>query len=95
MPRVICDADGKEFLLFNGEVSGPVTEQIYDLKKRIEDMNREKVDLQVLSVTPLSYSVDTGLASALACAQNDAISELVEKHPERFIARAKRLAKTH
>lgn len=45
MPRIIRDGDGKEFLLFNGEVSGPVTEQIYDPKKRVEDMNREKVDL--------------------------------------------------
>jgi len=89
-PKLFLDSTGKLHLLINGKVYGPVTEQLYDAKKRIEVMDKEKVDLQVLSVVPFTffYDVDSELGLALARAQNDAISEVVGKFRERFVGLA-------
>lgn len=90
LPKIFCDPSGKLHLLINGKVYGPIVEQLYNPKKRIEDMDKEKVDLQVLSVVPFTffYDVDPELGLALARAQNDAISEVVEAYPERFVGLA-------
>jgi aminocarboxymuconate-semialdehyde decarboxylase len=85
-PEIVRDATGKFYHLVNGKAFGPQTEQIYDPKKRIEDMKKEGVDSQLLSVAPYTfgYSKDAELGLALAQAQNDAISNLVGEYPDRF-----------
>jgi aminocarboxymuconate-semialdehyde decarboxylase len=89
-PKVIHDARGKEYLLIDGEVTGPITKQLYNIKVRITDMNAEGVDLQVLSVVPFTffYNLDAKLASTIARAQNSAISSLTKKYEGRFIGLA-------
>lgn len=90
IPKIIHDAGGKEYLLIYGEVTGPITKQLYDVETRIKDMDAEGVDLQVLSVVPFTffYNLDVKLASAVARAQNSAISKLAEKYEERFVGLA-------
>jgi aminocarboxymuconate-semialdehyde decarboxylase len=90
VPHIVRNATGTLYHLVNGQAYGPVSEQIYDPKKRVEDMKKEGVDLQVLSAVPFTffYSMDPRPGLALAQAQNDAISELVNAYPERFVGLA-------
>lgn len=89
-PKIICDAKGESYLLINGEVTGPITKQLYDVEERIKDMDSEGVDMQVLSVVPFTffYDLDPEMSSAIARAQNTALSKISEKYPERFIGLA-------
>jgi aminocarboxymuconate-semialdehyde decarboxylase len=89
-PKIVQGAKGEEYLVINGEVTGPITRQLYDVEARIKDMDDEGIDIQVLSVVPFTffYSLDAKTASAVSRAQNVAISKLVDKYPERFIGLA-------
>jgi len=92
VPRMIRDSNRKLRMLINGKRHGPWPwmDILYDPKKRIKDMDREGVDLQVLSVVPftLVYEEDPEFGIALARAQNDAIAEVVRTYPERFVGAA-------
>ncbi len=91
-PRILLDAKGRYITIINGRSSGPVEpmEQYYDVKKRIKMMDDEKVDVQVLSVTPgnFCYDVPPEAGLAISVAQNDAIADIVATYPERFIGSA-------
>jgi aminocarboxymuconate-semialdehyde decarboxylase len=91
-PRLLLDAKGRYFTIINGRSSGPVEpmEQYYDVKKRIKMMDDEKVDVQVLSVTPGNFCYDAPSEAGLAIsvAQNDAIANIVAAYPGRFIGSA-------
>jgi len=91
-PRLIIDAKGRYFTIINGRSSGPLEpmEQFYDVTKRIKMMDDEKVDVQVLSVTPGNFCYDVPLEAGLAIsvAQNDAIAEIVAAYPGRFVGSA-------
>lgn len=90
IPHIVSNATGALYHLVNGQAYGPVPEQIYDTKKRLEDMKNEGVDLQILSAVPFTffYSMDPGPGLAIAQAQNDAISQLVNAYPEKFVGLA-------
>lgn len=53
---------------------------------RLEGMDRAGIGLQVLSPNPLTYlhHVDAATARAFCTRHNDALAELVAKHPERL-----------
>jgi aminocarboxymuconate-semialdehyde decarboxylase len=86
VPHVVRDAAGRLYHLFDGQAYGPIPAQIYDTEKRIKDMKDEGVDLQILSAVPFTffYSMNLGPSLALAQAQNDEISKLVDVYPEKF-----------
>lgn len=90
MPKIVHDAKGDKYLVINDKVLGPITKCLYDPKKRIEDMNKENINLQVLSITPSAffYNLESKVASALARAQNEALCEIAEMYKGRFIALA-------
>jgi aminocarboxymuconate-semialdehyde decarboxylase len=71
--------------LMDRSASVPVT--FCDVEKRIQDMKKQKVDLQVVSVAPYSfyYDEDPKLTAATSRIQNDMIAKLSESHPERFV----------
>lgn len=90
MPKIVQNSIGEEYLIINGEVTGPITKPLYDAETRIKEMNAKGVDMQVLSVVPFTffYNLAEKEASVLSRLQNTAISKLVEKYPERFIGLA-------
>src|SRR5437763_16943026 len=60
----------------------------WDLDRRLQDMTASKVDVQVLSVTPQTflYAQPPALAAAFARIQNEQLANLVNAHPDRFLA---------
>lgn len=64
----------------------PLPPEIFDVERRLEDMKRMGVDMQILSVAPAMtyYALDAGLNTDLAAALNDALLEVVQEHPDRF-----------
>ncbi|MDW8024218.1 MAG: amidohydrolase family protein [Nitrososphaerota archaeon] len=89
-PKIVKDAKDEEYLLINGEATGPIIRSLYTAEERIKDMNAEGIDIQVLSVVPFTffYNLDSKTASAIARAQNIALSKLAEKYPKRFVGLA-------
>ncbi|ABO68501.1 2-amino-3-carboxymuconate-6-semialdehyde decarboxylase [Geobacillus thermodenitrificans NG80-2] len=74
-------------IMVAGKVFREVTDQVWSPQKRIQDMEREKVDMQVISPIPVTFSYWAPVEEALAMAriQNDFIAEVVKQYPDRFI----------
>ncbi|WP_421617075.1 amidohydrolase family protein [Brevibacillus sp. TJ4] len=74
-------------IMVGGKVFREVTDQVWDPQKRMYDMEREKVDMQVLSPIPVTFSywAKAEEAEVMARIQNDFIAETVKEHPDRFI----------
>ncbi|WP_232698296.1 amidohydrolase family protein [Brevibacillus daliensis] len=74
-------------IMVAGKVFREVTDQVWSPEKRIQDMDREGVDIQVLSPIPVTFSywADTEPAMLMSKIQNDFIAETVQKYPDRFI----------
>lgn len=65
--------------------TGPIVPAFYDLDARLAEMDREGVDVHVLSLTqPMVYWADDQLGLDLCIAFNDAVSEAHRKHPQRI-----------
>jgi len=78
-----CGAD----IYLEGEKFREVTDQVWSAEKRIEDMDKEGVDMQVLSPIPLTFSywAKAKEAEEFSGIQNDFIANIVNKHPTRFL----------
>ena len=74
-------------IMIAGKVFREVTDQVWDAEKRIKDMEREGVDIQVLSPIPVTFSywAPAEQAEILARVQNDFIADLVNQYPTKFI----------
>lgn len=74
-------------IMIAGKVFREVTDQVWDAEKRIKDMEREGVDIQVLSPIPVTFSywAPPEQAEILARVQNDFIADLVNQYPTKFI----------
>ena len=77
---------GAETKDYNAAHFAALAPKLTDPIRRLEDMDRMGVDLQVLSVAPpqFYYWADPALGWKLARLQNDHLAELVAKHPDRF-----------
>jgi aminocarboxymuconate-semialdehyde decarboxylase len=79
---------GKSFIVTGGRSSGPMEpmREFYDAAERLRLMDETGVDVQILSVTPgnFCYEAPHEAGLAIAAAQNDAITRIVEEHPDRF-----------
>jgi aminocarboxymuconate-semialdehyde decarboxylase len=80
-----CDCGAEIFI--QGKSFRKITDQAWDIEKRIADMDREGIDIQVLSPIPvtLSYWASAEAGLELAQIQNDFIASIAKEHPERFI----------
>lgn len=78
-----CGAD----IMVSGKVFREVTGQVWDPEKRIEDMKKEGVDMQVISPVPVTFSYWAPVEQALELAQfqNDFIASTVNDYPDYFI----------
>ncbi len=64
-------------------------EQFVDLGFRLDGMNRQRVDVQALSLTaPMVYWASPGFGLALAQAYNDAAAAAHASHPDRLVGLA-------
>jgi aminocarboxymuconate-semialdehyde decarboxylase len=85
-PRLFEDG-GRRFLRYPGrERLGPLTEAIFEPDVRLADMDRQRVDLQIIAIPPpnFHYHVPPEVGADFARIQNDALVGLSDKEPSRF-----------
>ena len=62
------------------------TETFIVIEQRLQAMDSQAVDLEVLSINPFWYEKDRDLAEKIVSIQNDSLAQLVAAHPDRFAA---------
>jgi len=74
-------------IMVAGKVFREVTDQVWSPEKRIQDMDAEGVDIQVLSPIPVTFSywAEPEAAEEMSKIQNDFIADTVKQYPDRFI----------
>ncbi|MET3290487.1 UNVERIFIED_CONTAM: aminocarboxymuconate-semialdehyde decarboxylase [Brevibacillus sp. OAP136] len=74
-------------IMVGGKVFREITDQCWDPQKRIADMDREGVDIQVISPIPVTFSywAPAEAAAVMSRLQNDFIADTVKANPQRFI----------
>jgi aminocarboxymuconate-semialdehyde decarboxylase len=87
------DADGREFFRVGDYTMKPIPYRgsvFMDVERRLAEMDRVGIDLQMLSPNPLTFfgGVEPGPAIDFARATNDAMAALVTEHPDRLLGSA-------
>lgn len=74
-------------IIMEGKTFRKISNHTWNPEKRIEDMDKEGVDIQVLSPIPvtLSYWSDSDAGLEISQLQNDFIASISKKYPNRFI----------
>ena len=81
------DPAGRSIITYNGARFFGITAPMTDVSKRIEDMDRVGIDVEVVSLsTPNVFFADANDQPDVAKMMNDAYAELIVKHPKRFKA---------
>jgi aminocarboxymuconate-semialdehyde decarboxylase len=77
---------GRATLMLGTKEFRPVTAACWDPRVRLEAMERDGVDVQVMSATPLLFGYERPAAHALECARifNDAALEICSAEPRRL-----------
>src|SRR3990172_8617588 len=88
--RFVVSATGRHSAELNKGIVAGIRDALRDPQKKIRDMNDKKIGISVLSSTPFAffYEVEDDLAVELARFQNDRLSEMVKRPPDRFAAMA-------
>jgi aminocarboxymuconate-semialdehyde decarboxylase len=73
-------------MMIGDRVFREITDNVWDPNRRIEEMDREKISMQVLSTVPVMFSYWAKPHDALDVSRrlNDHIAEVVRAHPKRF-----------
>ena len=73
-------------MMIGDRVFREITDNVWNPKRRIEECDREKISMQVLSTVPVMFSYWAKAADALDLSRrlNDHIAEVVRNHPKRF-----------
>ena len=73
-------------MMIGDRVFREITDNVWDPKRRIEEMERAGVSVQVLSTVPVMFSYWAKPADALDLSQrlNDQVAGIVRDHPKRF-----------
>jgi len=89
-PTIGKDASGQEVLMVDGKSFGPIVAQICDPERRIQDMDRAGLDMQAISISPLSifYDIDAEQELSFCQRHNNGIAEVVRAYPHRFVGMA-------
>lgn len=85
-PRLV-ERGGDRFLKFPGRAAmGPLHLGMFDVDVRLADMDRQRVDVQLLSVPPSNffYHLPSEVGASFAAASNDAMAQTVAAAPDRF-----------
>ena len=79
------DPTGRTIIKYRGARFFGITPPMTDPVKRIEDMDRVGIDVEVISLsTPNVFFTDKEHQPQIATMVNDAYAELIAKHPKRF-----------
>jgi len=79
------DPTGRTIIIHRGARFFGVTAPMTDSDKRLEDMDRVGIDVEVISLsTPNIFFADETRQPEVAKILNDAYAELITKHPTRF-----------
>ena len=73
-------------MMIGDRVFREITDNVWDPRRRIEEMDREKIFMQVLSTVPVMFSYWAKPHDALDLSRrlNDHIADVVRDHPKRF-----------
>jgi aminocarboxymuconate-semialdehyde decarboxylase len=73
-------------MMIGDRVFREITDNVWDPQRRIEDMDREKVSMQVLSTVPVMFSYWAKPHDGLDLSRrlNDHLADVVRDHPKRF-----------
>lgn len=85
-PRLV-ERGADQFLEFPGRAAmGPLHPGMFDVDVRLADMDRQRVDVQLLSVPPSNffYHLPAEVGASFATASNDAMAQTVAANPARF-----------
>lgn len=78
-------SSGQTIITYRGARFFGVTPAMTDVSKRIEDMDRVGIDVEVVSLsTPNVFFTGAELQPAVARMMNDSYAELIARHPKRF-----------
>jgi Predicted metal-dependent hydrolase of the TIM-barrel fold len=78
-------SSGQTIITYRGARFFGVTPAMTDVSKRIEDMDRTGIDVEVVSLsTPNVFFTDGEHQPAVARMMNDSYAELIAQHPKRF-----------
>lgn len=81
------DPNGRPIITYNGARFFGIQPPMTDVAKRLEDMDRVGIDVEVVSLsTPNVFFADAKGQPDVAKMMNDAYAELVARHPARFKA---------
>src|SRR5262245_62616054 len=76
---------GQTIITYRGARFFGVTPAMTDVSKRIEDMDRVGIDVEVVSLsTPNVFFTDAGHQPEVAKMMNDSYADLIARHPKRF-----------
>ncbi|MFC2949825.1 amidohydrolase family protein [Virgibacillus sediminis] len=80
-----CDCGAK--IMIKGKNFREITNHAWDANERVKDMDKEGIDVQVLSPIPVTFSywADAEKGLEMARFQNDFISSTVAEHPTRLM----------
>ena len=84
---VLGEKDGGRYLHYPGRSDlGPLPEPIFEPDLRLEAMDRQQVDIQVIAIPPpnFHYHVPAEVGGDFARIQNDALADLSDSRPDRF-----------
>lgn len=82
--------DGTAMLMQGDKEFRPIYSACWDANKRLEEMDRDGVQQQIISATPILFGYERPVEQALYCAQlfNDAAREICQVNPERLFSLA-------
>ena len=84
---VETDEWGRQILVQHGNRVVTITPPMNDIDMRLEDMHQAGFDMQVLTLSAPSVDIfPEEIGESLAQVVNDEISEICQKHPDRFMA---------
>ncbi len=83
----IKEVDGNMWLTQDQGWSYPISKGFYDINVRLADMDKMKIDMAIVSVSPTLYYywVEPQLGLEIAQMINNAIYDMVKSHPNKFI----------
>jgi len=84
---IVQESSAGESGRWNKQLFEKIRDKLSDIPTRIRDMDKARVDMQVLSPSPIMFyywtDVETGVT--LSRLQNERISEICQEHPNRFV----------
>ena len=86
-PTIGKDASGQEVMVVGGRSFGPIISQLCDPERRLRDIERMGLDMQVISILPFSffYDIDPDLCLTFCRRANDGIAQIVRAYPGKFV----------